>query len=283
MKRYKLFAVTLVICLLISGCSFAVSLPTETAPVSTGQAYCVVKNNIPDFTENELADVAFEQYAPLDRLGRCGAAMACLGTELMPNEERESIGHIKPSGWVQAQYDFIDGKNLYNRCHLIGFQLSGENDNERNLITGTRHMNVEGMLPFENMVADYIKETGNHVLYRVTPVFEDKNMLAKGVRIEAMSVEDNGAGIQFHIFAYNIQPGVVINYQTGESIAEKSDDGETYSDNEQLYILNIKSKKFHFPDCNQAKTIKKENYKEIRASRNELLDLEYVPAGCCNP
>ena len=283
MKKYGVFILILTLCLIISGCDFAVSMPTETAPLVTGDAYTVVNDNTPYFTQEEITTKAFERYTPLDGLDRCGVAMACLGKELMPDEDRESIGHIKPSGWVQAQYDFVDGKNLYNRCHLIGFQLSGENDNERNLITGTRYMNVEGMLPFENMVADYIKETGNHVMYRVTPVFEEKNLVAKGVRMEAMSVEDNGEGILFHIFAYNLQPGVVIDYRTGESVAEKSDDMEASPEETQKFVLNIKSKKFHNPDCNQAKTIKKENYEEKYISRDKLLDLQYVPAGCCNP
>ncbi len=283
MKKQRLLALLLLLVFLMSGCLPAQTISNETAPGFSGDAYCIVNDNVPYFTGEDITRDAYEHYAPLDRLGRCGAAMACLGKELMPTEDRESISHIKPSGWVQAQYDFVDGKNLYNRCHLIGFQLSGENDNERNLITGTRYMNVEGMLPFENMVADYIKETGNHVLYRITPVFEQNDLVCKGVRMEAMSVEDNGAGILFHIFAYNHQPGVSIDYRTGESAAEKTDENASSGSSEQTYILNTNSKKFHLPDCKQAKSIKKENYKEVPTNRDELIKMQYVPAGCCNP
>ena len=150
-------------------------------------------------------------------MGRCGEAFACIGEEIMPTEERGVIGQIKPSGWQMAKYDIVDGKYLYNRCHLIGYQLSGENANERNLITGTRYMNIEGMLPFENMVADYIKETGNHVLYRVTPIFKDNELVARGVQMEARSMEDDGEGICFHVYVYNVQPGITIDYATGKS------------------------------------------------------------------
>lgn len=179
--------------------------------------YTVLNNNIPEFDETVLSETSFEQYSELDALGRCGAAMACIGTDLMPTEERGAIGPVKPTGWHTVKYDCVDGKYLYNRCHLIGFQLTGENANERNLITGTRFMNVEGMLPFENMVADFIKKTGYHVLYRVTPVFEGNNLLAEGVRIEAKSVEDDGDGICLYVFVYNIQPGVELDYSTGKS------------------------------------------------------------------
>lgn len=191
-------------------------------PEVSPDAYVVVNDNVPEFTEKERTDEAYEFYSELDSLNRCGYAMACIGRELMPTEERGSIGQVKPTGWHTVKYDFVDGKYLYNRCHLIGFQLTGENANERNLITGTRYMNVEGMLPFENMVADYVKETGNHVLYRVTPVFDDNHLLARGVQMEALSVEDEGEGISFNVFVYNKQPGVEIDYATGEShLAEK--------------------------------------------------------------
>lgn len=186
-------------------------------PDASPDAYVVVNDNVPEFTEKELTDEAYECYSELDSLNRCGYAMACIGKELMPTEERGSIGQVKPSGWHTVKYDFVDGKYLYNRCHLIGFQLSGENANEKNLITGTRYMNVEGMLPFENMVADYVKETGNHVLYRVTPVFDDNNLVARGVQMEALSIEDDGEGISYNVFVYNKQPGVEIDYATGES------------------------------------------------------------------
>ncbi len=186
-------------------------------PEFSGKPYFVVNGNVPGLKMSDRTAKYFEKYSVLDSYGRCGVAFACLGKETMPTEERGSIGQVKPSGWKTVKYDCVDGKYLYNRCHLIGFQLSGENANKRNLITGTRYMNIEGMLPFENMVADYIEETGNHVLYRVTPVFCDDELVARGVQMEALSVEDGGAGICFNVFCYNNQPGVVIDYATGNS------------------------------------------------------------------
>lgn len=180
-------------------------------------AYVAINNNVPQFSENEITTQSYESYAPLDSLGRCGTAVACIGQDLMPTDERGSIGMVKPTGWHTVKYDNVDGKYLYNRCHLIGYQLTGENANERNLITGTRYLNIEGMLPYENLVADYIRETGNHVMYRVTPVFEGKNLLADGVIMEGYSVEDQGAGVSFCIYAYNAQPGIQIDYATGNS------------------------------------------------------------------
>ena len=179
--------------------------------------YVIINNNIPDFSEEEITTKSFEKYSELDELGRCGVAYANIGIDTMPIEERESIGQIKPTGWHTVKYDCVDGKYLYNRCHLIGYQLTAENANEKNLITGTRYMNIEGMLPFENKVAEYIKETGNHVLYRVTPIFKDNNLVASGVQMEAKSVEDNGEGILFNIFVYNNQPNIEIDYLTGDS------------------------------------------------------------------
>lgn len=199
------------------------SQSVQDIPAFSGEPYVVINNNVPEFTEDDLVTKSYEYYSELDYLGRCGYVMACIGTDLMPAEERGSIGQVKPTGWQTVKYDSVDGKYLYNRCHLIGYQLSGENANEQNLITGTRYLNVEGMLPFENMVADYVKETGNHVLYRVTPIFDGTNRVARGVQLEAMSVEDNGAGICFHVYVYNNQPGIEIDYATGESwLAENS-------------------------------------------------------------
>ncbi len=192
----------------------------DSVPVYSGDAYVVVNGNMPFFTDDEITDNAFEKYDSLDYLGRCGAATACIGKEIMPTEERQSIGSIKPSGWQISKYDFVDGKYLYNRCHLIGFQLAGENANEKNLITGTRYMNTEGMLPFEDAVAEYVKETGNHVMYRVTPVFEADNLVADGVLMEAYSVEDEGRGVCFCVFCYNTQPGVEIDYSDGSNREE---------------------------------------------------------------
>ena len=189
-------------------------------PTFSGEPYVVIGDNQPLFDAEDLTAVSYEFYSELDDLGRCGHTMACIGKDLMPTDDRESISQVKPTGWKQKQYDFVDGKSLYNRCHLIGFQLTGENANERNLITGTRYMNVDGMLPFENMVADYIKETGNHVLYRVTPIFQGDELVARGVQMEAFSVEDNGEGICFHVYVYNNQPGVTIDYATGHNWQE---------------------------------------------------------------
>ena len=183
----------------------------------TGTAYAVINDNIPYFNNEELTTASYEFYSDLDSLGRCGVVYACIGQDIMPTEERGAIGQVKPSGWHTVKYDCVDGKYLYNRCHLIGYQLTGENANEKNLITGTRYMNTSGMLPFENMVADYVKETNNHVMYRVTPIYDGNNLLADGVLMEAKSVEDSGNGILFNVFVYNVQDGVVIDYATGES------------------------------------------------------------------
>lgn len=249
-------------------------------PEYAGEAYCVINGNNPSFTEADMADTAYESYSELDTLGRCGTVMACVGTELMPTEERESISHIYPSGWNNVPYTFVDGEYLYNRCHLIGFQLTGENDNELNLITGTRYMNTEGMLPFENMVADYIKETGNHVLYRVTPVFEGGELVARGVQMEALSIEDSGEGICFNVYCYNVQPGVIIDYATGES----QPDEEYLSSGEQgTFVLNTSSKKFHLPGCSGATDMKAENRQDYSGSREMLLAQGYEPCGQCDP
>lgn len=186
-------------------------------PAYTDTPYVELNGNEPDFDQADFTTESFETYGELDSLGRCTVAYANIGRDLMPTEKRGDISSVHPSGWVQAQYDFVDGKSLYNRCHLIGYQLTGENANERNLITGTRYLNVEGMLPFENLVADYIKETGNHVLYRVSPVFDGDDLVAEGVQMEAESVEDGGEGVCYNVFCYNVQPGVEIDYATGES------------------------------------------------------------------
>jgi DNA-entry nuclease len=197
--------------------SYATKLDLSLIPSYTDKAYVKLNNNIPDFDDSLMTTESFEKYSDFDSLGRCGVAFANIGKDLMPTKERESIGMIKPSGWRISKYDFIDGKYLFNRCHLIGYQLTGENANEKNLITGTRYLNVDGMLPFENKVADYVKSTNNHVLYRVTPHFEGNNPIASGVQIEAKSVEDNGKGIQFNVYCYNVQPRVKIDYATGEN------------------------------------------------------------------
>lgn len=217
-------AILAALILAVSGYGGVSLLEREEISQYSGQAYEIVNDNVPYFTEEDLVTYSYEEYAPLDVLGRCGVCIANIGTDLMPTEERGAIGNVKPSGWNQEKYPgLVDGNYLYNRCHLIGYQLSGENANEQNLITGTRYLNTEGMLPFENMVADYVKETGNHVLYRVTPDFEGTNLLASGVFIEAKSVEDDGAGVMFHVYCYNIQPGVGIDYRDGSSWLEETD------------------------------------------------------------
>ena len=197
------------------------SATLDSIPEFDGETpYVIINENIPFFTEEEIVNESYEQYGELDGLGRCTVCIACVGVDIMPTEERGSIGSVKPSGWQTVKYDFVSGKYLYNRCHLIGYQLTGENANKQNLITGTRFLNIEGMLPFENMIADYVKETENHVMLRVTPIFEGENLLASGVLMEAWSVEDNGEGICFNVYAYNSQPGVIIDYATGNSHAE---------------------------------------------------------------
>lgn len=197
------------------------SYAVDSVPEYSGSEYIIINDNVPEFAERDFTTESFEEYSELDSLGRCGVAFANIGQDLMPTEERGSIGYIKPSGWQTVKYDIVDGKYLYNRCHLIGYQLTGENANPNNLITCTRNMNASVMVKFENDVADYIKETGNHVLYRVTPVFEGDNLLASGVQIEAESVEDKGEGIQFNVYIYNVQEGISIDYKTGESSLEK--------------------------------------------------------------
>lgn len=190
----------------------------EEIPEYSGKTYVIINDNHPDFAEMEMqSKVDYEEYSNLDLYGRCGVAEAVLSEATMPTEERGSIGQVKPSGWHTIKYDIVDGKYLYNRCHLIAYQLAGENANEKNLITGTRYMNTEGMLPFENMVDDYIEETGNHVMYRVTPIYDGDNLVASGVQMEAKSVEDQGNGVCFNVFVYNVQPGIEIDYATGES------------------------------------------------------------------
>ena len=294
------------------------TLSVDEIPAYSGQAAIEINQNVPGFTESDYTTEAFEQYSPLDGLGRCGIAYACVGEEIMPTEERGAIGMVKPSGWHTVKYDFVDGKYLYNRCHLIAYMLSGENANTENLITGTRYMNTEGMLPYENQVADYVHDTGNHVLYRVTPVYEGDNLVASGVEIEASSVEDKGKSLSFHVYCYNVQPGVTIDYATGDSAlaedlatenvpetAQETSvaDGKQSSENavaavqeetsaeqdgghakeEQDYVLNKNTKKFHYPWCSSADDIKKKNRKDFTGTREEVISQGYVPCKRCNP
>ena len=262
-----------------------VNLSLDDVPEYSGEAYVSIGDGIPRFTEEDFTEFSFEYYSPLDSLGRCGVTVACIGRDIMPTEERGSIGQVKPTGWHTVKYDIVDGKYLYNRCHLIGFQLTGENANRQNLITGTRYLNIEGMLPIENQIADYVKETGNHVLFRVTPIFDGVNLLAHGVHMEAFSIEDGGEGICYSVFAYNVQPGIVINYETGENyLAAITPDspGADAEDNAD-YILNTKSKKYHKPSCSYATSMSDANRAEYTGTKEELEIEGYTPCGICKP
>lgn len=266
-------------------------------PPYSGTAHITINNNIPSFQDEELSTEPFEKYSPLDGLGRCGIAYANICKELMPTEKRQGIGQIKPAGWHTVRYDVVGAGSegyLYNRCHLIGFQLAGENANERNLITGTRYLNIQGMLPFENKTAEYIKSTNNHVLYRVTPIYDGDNLLCAGLQIEAKSVEDNGNGLSFNIFCYNVQPGVIIDYATGDSRLETPADtqaenephentAENASPEAVTYILNKNTKKFHYPYCSSVDDMKETNKLEFTGSRDYVINQGYVPCQRCNP
>lgn len=286
-------------------------------PAYSGEPYTAVNNNEPYFTSDNLTTEAFENYSELDALGRCGVAYANVCLETMPTEKRGSISEVKPTGCHSVKYDNVDGKSLYNRCHLIGYQLTAENANQQNLITGTRYLNVDGMLPFENMVADYVKETDNHVLYRVTPIFTGDNLVADGVLMEGYSVEDEGDGICFCVYAYNVQPGITIDYATGDSwlssekgnsdsssggnsavsqsAADKSGTQQAAVQTESVketsapvstgteYILNTNTKKFHYPSCSSVKQMKASNKKEYTGSRDDLIAQGYDPCKKCNP
>lgn len=314
LKQGMLPVVLLAAVICVSGCDISV---LETGQEKSSQVeveydsgaeepYEVIHDNIPEFSDKEKKNTkAFERYSSLDSLGRCGVAFANICKEIMPTGKRGEIGQVKPSGWHTVKYDNVDGKYLYNRCHLIGYQLAGENANAKNLITGTRYLNVEGMLPFEDKVADYVKETGNHVLYRVTPEYEDSELVARGVQMEGYSVEDQGEGICFNVFAYNVQPGIAIDYATGDS--EKSDNTEessTKQDKEvqhkldtkevsknadkedvikQEYIINKNTKKFHDPSCSSVKDTLAKNRQTVTESRERLLEQGYEPCGKCKP
>ena len=321
MKKILLLIVTLLLSLSMTACSLAESFPfledilgtnaeeeqkqpagsvsLENIPAFDGKTpYVIINDNVPFFTEEEMTAVSFESYAELDTLGRCGVTVASIGKDIMPTEERGSIGMVKPSGWHTVKYDIVNGKYLYNRCHLIGFQLAGENANEKNLITGTRFMNVDGMLPFEDMVADYVKETNNHVMYRVTPIYDGNNLVANGVLMEAKSVEDGGDGILFCVYVYNNQPGIVINYATGES---KLDDGTTFPEEDPdkspdgdgtegdgtevgtTYILNTSTMKFHTPECHYASSMSEANRDVFVGTAEELITAGYDDCGTCKP
>ena len=307
-----LLSVLLALSLGLTGCAAGATIKAVTISASKAEdilqkvpayqdaAYVTVNDNVPFFSESDLTTEAFERYSDLDSLGRCGVAYANVCQEIMPTEERGSIGMVKPSGWHTVKYNGIDGNYLYNRCHLIGYQLSGENANEKNLITGTRYLNVQGMLPFENQVAEYVKSTGNHVLYRSTPLFEGNDLVARGVLLEAESVEDKGKGLQFNVFCYNVQPGVTIEYADGSSTGPEftgSDSGskkETETETKKssnsgadstttaAYIGNANSKKFHRPTCASVKDMAEKN-KVVLSSREEAIAEGYTACGSCKP
>ncbi|MCQ2450280.1 MAG: DNA/RNA non-specific endonuclease [Clostridia bacterium] len=302
MKKYRFLLLwCAILCLLLCSCGKKAEKTAETNPNETpvvtetkvpttfslkdvpafdGDPFVAVNDNQPYFTDEEKQVTGvFEDYAPLDDLGRCGVTYACVGKALMPTEKRGDISSVKPTGWRNRQYDFVDGKSLYNRCHLIGYQLSGENANNRNLITGTRYMNVDGMLPFENMVADYVKETNGRVLYRVTPIFDGDNLLADGVLMEAFSLEDKGDSVCYCVFCYNVQPGVILDYKTGENRLENEEVGTENG----TYVLNTLRKKFHKENCESVNSMNPKNRKNYTGSRQKLIDDGYAPCGSCNP
>lgn len=255
------------------------SYDLKSIPEYSGEPYVTIHDNVPFFLEEELTTDAFETYSELDDLGRCGTAYANICEDIMPTEKRGKIGMIKPSGWHTVKYTGIDGNYLYNRCHLIGYQLSAENANEKNLITGTRYLNVTGMLPFENMVADYVNETGNHVLYRVTPIYNQENLVADGVLMEAQSVENDD--LAFCVYCYNVQPGIEIDYHTGDS--KSSETAQPSKTSEDLYVLNRNTKKFHRPNCSSVQDIKPKNKQEFSGNTKALIQQGYSPCKNCNP
>ena len=323
-RNISLRALSLLLCIVILvsslyGCKKKISV--NDIPDYSGSAYVEINGNEPYFTDDEITTEAFERYSELDPLGRCGAAFACIGVEIMPTEPRGEIANVTPTGWEYGGisnnnvYDCVEDGYVYNRCHLIGFQLAGENDNEKNLITGTRYMNIVGMLPFENQIAEYVKSTNNHVMYRVTPIFKGLDYVAQGVLMEALSVEDNGSGISFCIFAYNVQPGITIDYFTGVNVAsgqplpevdtseddrnnqEASNSGSNSSNSSSsdssggaegdpsnyTYLVNTNSKKFHLPGKSCGERISEENRLYFLGTREEAIENGYSPCGICNP
>lgn len=262
----------------------------QDVPKYSGEPSVLVNDNKPYFTAKEKKNTkSFESYHKLDKLGRCGVAYANVCPDLMPTEERGAIGSVKPSGWHTVKYNgLVDGNYLYNRCHLIAYCLTAENANKKNLITGTRYMNTEGMLPYEVEVAQYVEKTGNHVLYRVTPIFKDKNLVANGVLMEAYSVEDEGKGISFCVYCYNVQPGITINYKTGDSklstdSSTKKNDSSSKSNSKQDYVLNTNTKKFHKPNCGSVKQMSSRNRKKVHDTRKHIINSGYAPCKNCNP
>lgn len=285
-RTLSLICAFLLLCSLFSGCitvSLGGNFTLDPLPVYDGSPSVAVHDNLPGFAKSDCTTEPFETYSELDELGRCGVAYANICLDIMPTEPRGEIGSIRPSGWQTIRYNgLVDGNYLYNRCHLIGFQLAGENANPQNLITGTRYMNTEGMLPYENEVDDYVEETGNHVLYRVTPIFEGDNLVASGVLMEAYSVEDGGEGVCFCVYCFNVQPGIAINYATGES-AEGTVPPVTTTEENHTFILNTRSQVFHNPDCHGAQSMSEKNKEAFSGAREEVLKMGYSPCGICKP
>ena len=294
MKKYKITIFSLILILLI-GCNNVetnaitfntnentITTTIKNIPVYENEPSIVLNNNIPLFTNDDITKEPFEYYSDLDDFNRCGVAFANICLDTMPTTDREQIGHIKPSGWHTIKYnDIIDDNYLYNRCHLIGYQLSGENANEKNLITGTRYLNIQGMLPYENMVAEYVKRTNNHVLYRVTPVFEKNNLVANGVIIEAYSIEDQGLGICFNVYCYNVQPGIKIDYKTGES-QKNTEIKDSSKNNINTYVLNTNTKKIHTTTCESIQRMAKKNKQITNENISTLLEQGYTRCKICN-
>ena len=286
--------------LIISAISYADTSISDTVPVSTlttipeyqGEDYVVLQSNQPDFYAWQISATPYVIFSKLDELGRTGAAMACLGPETLPTQKRGSMGSIYPSGWQTTQYDFLgEDRYLYNRSHVIGFMLCGDNATPENLFTGTQYLNTGGMVIFESHVEDYITRTNNHVIYRCTPVYAGDDLVASGVQMEAYSVEDKGV-LCFNVFVFNIQPGVTIDYATGESVQENtrtstqatdSGSSQTTETPKVTYILNTNTKKFHYPSCSSVNSIKDKNKKEFYGTREEAIEAGYAPCGKCHP
>ncbi len=262
-----------------------VTVNGEAVPEYSDEPFYELNGNVPVFGADEMTDRSYEYYSARDEYNRCGTAIASIGRDLMPTDPRESISHVYPSGWHSVIYPFVDnGGSLYNRCHMIAFQLTGENANPENLITGTRYFNVEGMFPFEDMVADYIRETGNHVAYRVTPIFVGRELVCRGVVMSAKSVEDDGEDIMYNVFIYNVQPGVIINYETGKSTFDPDYDPKTGK--KHLigdYVLNTAYKEFHLPTCPVAESIPSDAKRTFTGDRYQLRLDEYSPCRSCKP
>ena len=308
MKKKLLSIVALLLCavLFLCSCDMLVDLLGDflksadvsdlaNVPKFDGTPYININKGVPQFTEDEITTESYEFYSELDVLGRCGVTHACIGLDLMPTEDREEIGSVYPSGWKyngksnNNKYDtnLVEAGYIYNRCHLIGFQLAGENANEKNLITGTRYLNIEGMLPFENQIADYVKETGNHVMFKVTPIYDGNNLVPRGVHMMGYSVEDEGEGISFNVYAYNAQPGIEINYATGENWLSgeemQTTTTTTQDPNTITYVLNTNSKKFHKHGSACGDDIKAENRQEYTGNRQNLINEGYTACGTCRP